>query len=1213
MGFEEAFQAADLAVRSIRVEGLRDIERVVLEGSWNRQTYQKIALEAGYTEGYLSRDVGPALWTLLSDALGMQVKKTNFRTAIERWSKQQSPQLMTESSPLPTETIDFPTIVLDGGAPPIDVTDFRGRHDELAELTNWILHDRGRLLCLFGKPGVGKTWLAVKLTHSVQANFQRVIYRDLDDQPTPLDLTLDLLESLQSLIPPEPSLSDCLELLVKVLAQQNTLIVLDGTEVFCRPGAFAGTYETSFEDYAQVLETLATYDHQSCIFWVGRALPRSSAHVAGSSCRLHQVNGLNPTELSELTFWPTDLSAMDDDWQHLHNRYGGVLSLMQSIVPRLAPFGNNLAACLTALQQESQLAYPYLQRQQENQLAYSYLEVWLAPLSETEWSILTWLTISQRPLSLKQLSQFLGISMPLAAIESLCERGICRSVVQENEPHWELMLADLVAPYVCDHLLEVFQSRGEPRWMDILHRYPLLQADAPEIVRQWQKRTILETIANLMAQKLPHNSDRQAFLQRALQISRQRSLDNAPKGYSAGNLINLAQQWHISLVSLNCQRLVLQGADLQADYFQGVTFTGSDLSQTVLARPLGQSPVIALSPDQLLTAVGDQDGRLLLWNLRDGRLQRAMLNITEAIEAVAFSEDGRTLAEGRQDGRVRLWDLQSEYVPESFVATAGSPLRSLVFSPNKQFLVGGDEAGYLHVWRLASGEQIHRIQAHEGAITALAVSPESRWLITCGQDCAAMEWNLETGESKHRFQGRLTNWLGTVAYLPTLTDSGLQAVVVGRDDGQVVIWDIASARPLRVMTEVGDMVMALVLSANGRYLAVSDVRNTLAVWDVSTRSRLYEFADLPAPIASMVFSPDNKELITGCDYTVQRWQVKSGQCLQSWRSDSHPAIDLVLAAHPLQLLSSHDDQTLRCWQPTASNDRWTLHERLQVPGGTRISAIAVSPHGGYWVIGTEAGTVHIWRCQEKQWHTLSIYLSGSITALALNADETALAVGDTTGTIAVWHMVEDRFCWQQPQSHADKITALVFAADGRLFSGSRDRTVQGKDQEGNQIANLTEHRRRVHTLCCAADGKTLYSGSYDGTVRCWDLTTQTCTRLWQQGDRLIHCIVQDADNCPLVIVSDTQTLEIWELDTDTQRVSLPSHQETIWHVSTSPDGQWLISASQEGEINLWQLNSGEQQVQLRVDRPYEGMQIGHCTGLSESERLMLHSLGATDY
>ncbi|NER81148.1 MAG: WD40 repeat domain-containing protein [Leptolyngbya sp. SIO1D8] len=633
-----------------------------------------------------------------------------------------------------------------------------------------------------------------------------------------------------------------------------------------------------------------------------------------------------------------------------------------------------------------------------------------------------------------------------------------------------------------------------------------------------------------------------------------------------------------------------------------------------MAKPLGQAPIITISPDQQQVAVGDQDGRLLLWHIRDGRLQRAMFNFPAAIMAITFSEDGCTLAEGRQDGQVRLWDLQSEYGPELFTATLNSPLRTLAFSLDRQLLAGGDEAGSLHIWRLASGEKIHEIAAHRTAITQLAFSPCSRWLTTCGQDCAAVEWDIQTGEPIHRFQGRLTAALSTVSYLPTLTDRGILAVVVGRDEGQIIIWDISSARPLRIMAEACDMVMALALSPNGRYLAASDVSNILSVWEVSSRSRLYQISESQAPIESLVFSPDSTELMTGCDYAVQLWKVSSGQCLRSWRSDRHPAIELSLAVNPLQLLSSHDDQTLRCWRPVTATQPWLPCDRLSVPSDAPISTITTSSLGHYWIVGTEAGSLHIWDRDQQQWQMVSLHLPSRITALALSPNHHCLAVGDATGTVALWHLENNGVRWQKTNTHADTVMTLAFSPNSQwIFSGSRDRTVQGWDDQGNVITTLVEHRRRVHTLCVSGDGKTLYSGSYDGTVRCWDVTNGTCIHLWQQSDRLIHEITRDLQDRILAIVSDTQSLEIWDLETNTCRVNLPPQDETIWHVSVSPDGQSLVSASQDGEISIWSLESGQLQGKLRVDRPYEGMQIGGCTGLTDSERQMLYSLGATDY
>lgn len=1207
MEFEEAFQCADVAVRSIRLEGLRDIERVVLEGSWKGKTYQTIAAEAGYTGGYISRDIAPAIWTLLSEALGMPVKKKNLKTAIERWAKQHPHTDHSTIAPSqPEPTVPLPNTSHSSSVPfPIDVTDFRGRETELKDLSDWI-RDRGRLLCLHGLPGVGKTWLAAKLATDSAAQFQQVIYLDLQDFATHQTLTAIHLaaELLQRLSGSVTALNESLAIhtaaLNQALTQCKSLIILDGTEVFCQAGEFSGTCDSASLEQEHLLEDLASYAHQSCIVWIGRELPRFSVYTASSSTRLYWVEGLPEADLPNLVCWPETLLAQDTDWQYLAHQYGGLPALMRELVPRLSLFGNNLTTCLQALQQDDQPVRPYL-------------EAWLARLSSVEWDILAWFMIRRAPLSLEDLEACLPTLPILAAIESLCDRGLCRSSIGA-EPRWELTFADWLGHYLCNHWINRFEQADEAQRMHLLHRYPLLEAEASETVRQWQQEHLLGVVADILAATLPQLADKRQFLQQALQTSRHWTNPSGQHSYGSGNLINLAQHWQISLVDVNCQGLTLRGADLQSDCFQGVSFTGANFSQTLLAKPLGQSPVIAISPDQQQVAVGDQDGRLLLWDIQDGRLHRIMAVSSVAIRAIAFSYDGHALVEGREDGRIRLWESASEFGPELFTDTFGATISVLAFSPNQQLLAAGDEAGYLYIWRLASGEQIHRIAAHGSTLTAIAFSPCSRWVTTAGQDSAAVEWQVATGEVMHRFQGRLTNWLWTVAYLPTNQGSGVQTIAVGRDDNQLVLWDVQSARPIRIMPEACDMVITLALSPNGQYLAVSDVSNTLSVWNVRHRQCLYQLPGGSSPITTLVFSPDSRELMTGGDYMVLLWQVSSGDCLRSWRSDRHPAVALALATQPLQILSSHDDRTLRCWQFVPGTNCWLPYERLQMTGSATLNVVLASNSGQYWIVGTEAGTVQLWHRETQQWLPWIIRLTDEITTLALSIDETLLAVGDAMGTVALWNVTTKRCLWQKNNTHGDKVAALVFAPDGQqVFSGSRDRTIQGWNVEGEAIVTLATHRRRVHTLCVAQDGATLYSGSYDGTVCRWDIANQTLIDTWQKKDRLIHCVTQDSQHQLLAVISDTQSIEIWNLATDTCCAHLPLHEGSLWHVSTSPDGQSLVSASQEGTIRVWSLPDGSLQGELWVDRPYEGMQIGGATGLTDSERQLLYSLGATDF
>ncbi|HLP89938.1 MAG TPA: AAA-like domain-containing protein [Nostocaceae cyanobacterium] len=91
MGFnvDEAINIANQAVFRKFNRNLTDIEIVVLKGAWVRDEYDQIAAKHQYATSYISQDVAPKLWKLLTDALGEKVRKNNFKEALKRkWEKQ---------------------------------------------------------------------------------------------------------------------------------------------------------------------------------------------------------------------------------------------------------------------------------------------------------------------------------------------------------------------------------------------------------------------------------------------------------------------------------------------------------------------------------------------------------------------------------------------------------------------------------------------------------------------------------------------------------------------------------------------------------------------------------------------------------------------------------------------------------------------------------------------------------------------------------------------------------------------------------------------------------------------------------------------------------------------------------------------------------------------------------------------------------------------
>jgi hypothetical protein len=85
MDIQQALQLANEAVFAQRGTYLTDLEKSAFYGAWEGLTYQAMGDDDRfhYAEKTL-KDAGSGLWRTLSQAFGEEVKKTNFKFALER-------------------------------------------------------------------------------------------------------------------------------------------------------------------------------------------------------------------------------------------------------------------------------------------------------------------------------------------------------------------------------------------------------------------------------------------------------------------------------------------------------------------------------------------------------------------------------------------------------------------------------------------------------------------------------------------------------------------------------------------------------------------------------------------------------------------------------------------------------------------------------------------------------------------------------------------------------------------------------------------------------------------------------------------------------------------------------------------------------------------------------------------------------------------------
>lgn len=89
---DQAIAAANQVTTTFRGRSLNDVEILVLKGAWERDSYDQIAARSQYSASYISQDIAPKLWKLLSDALGEKVKKNSFKEPLKRYWETKSSQ-----------------------------------------------------------------------------------------------------------------------------------------------------------------------------------------------------------------------------------------------------------------------------------------------------------------------------------------------------------------------------------------------------------------------------------------------------------------------------------------------------------------------------------------------------------------------------------------------------------------------------------------------------------------------------------------------------------------------------------------------------------------------------------------------------------------------------------------------------------------------------------------------------------------------------------------------------------------------------------------------------------------------------------------------------------------------------------------------------------------------------------------------------------------
>ncbi len=1069
-----------------------------------------------------------------------------------------------------------------------DVVPLYGREEELAILARSIKVLRSRVVAIVGVGGVGKTAVAAGIARQVKQDFEYVFWRSLHNAPPPEIFLRQYIAFLshQHYANLPGNSDDQISVLISLMRDHRCLLLLDNFDSVLAAGQSAGRFRDGYAAYGRLLQCVGETSHASCLLITSREKPKEVAQLEGknSPVRSLQLSGL-PLQAGQQILQDKDLSGSDIQWHALVERYSGnplALRLVSEPIQEL--FAGNIGRFL----EEETLAFGDI----NDVLAQQFER-----LSAQERDIMYWLAIERESVSLDDLHANLARPTPRGILFETLSSLRRRSLIEPRGPT-QFTLQPVIMEYVTMRLVEQACEDFDVEIPETWIQFALCKAQAKDYVRDSQVRLLLAPIA----QRLLARFDREGIRQRASNMLDDQRQHNAQQpGYLAGNLLNLLSHLRVNLRGMDFSHLVIRQAYLQGTMLPGTNFACAHFISSLFSNTFGNILSVACSPLRH-TAAGTSNGDILIYDNLSGMLCLTYRGHTDGTWSLAFSPDGSLLASGSDDSNVRLWDCASGECLD-LLQEHTNRVRSIAFSPDGSTLASGSDDQTIRVWDTRSSRCLQTLTGHSDRVWSVAYSPDGKLLASGSTDQTVRLWDMQAGSCLMTLQGHGSR-IRAVAF-----DSGGRIIASGSDDATIRLWDAGSGKHLRTLYGHNSRVWSVASHPTKSILASGSEDQTIRLWDILSGHCIMLLQGHHAGVRSVKFTANGELLVSGGDdQTVRVWDASSGHCLRMMQG--HTRRVWAIAYHPDSslLASISEDAAIRLWDTKSGQylSMWqdSCYDAL---------AIAFHPHGSMLASGGQNQTVHVWDINNGRGLLTLRGHTNWVRTVIFSPDGKLLASGSEDETIRLYD-ASSGACLRILRGHTSWVRSLAFSPDGAILaSGADDNTVRLWDPAtGSQLRALDGHTGRVRTIAFHPDGKLLASGSEDGTIRLWNPRIGSCLAILQGYAGRIRSIAFSPGGKLLASGGDDTNISLWDIPGRRCFQVLQGHTQRVRWVAFSPNGHMLSSSSDDGTIRCWDTQSYLCLHTLIAERPYEGMNISHARGLTDTQKANLQALGAIE-
>ena len=436
------------------------------------------------------------------------------------------------------------------------------------------------------------------------------------------------------------------------------------------------------------------------------------------------------------------------------------------------------------------------------------------------------------------------------------------------------------------------------------------------------------------------------------------------------------------------------------------------------SAPLGDAHgrAVAISPDEKRIAVGDQAGKVTVYNVSGNPIGNSE-SLNGAIIALGWAEQRDWLAAGTITGEINVLDASVlhasvEQMPIVEKQKFGDrPVAALAWSPKELGLAFVCNGTAVCLWRANAGadprqpfKPAMRFEGHRNSVTRLSFAPTGAELASGAADGTIRIWSLaQDTDATFAFFGDEVAEFTTVAVSPDR-----RWVASGSSDGAIQLWDAKTGAPDRIVSPAGDFeVRDLAWNRRG---AVASINENDTVNVIST--------DVRGPALTIPIKTRVGYHLTWADEDrmIAVPMGDSGVILLDSRSPGSEPVRIgaadrkdeawgVAAIPGSRLLAvSYVGGEIRIWDLTSRQAVGSMHNgQTEQPNRIGVGSLSVSPDGRLLATSSGDRFVTVYDLAKRAtWRLLKTDADGILT-VAFSPDGQKLAALGSNNRLYVWN------------------------------------------------------------------------------------------------------------------------------------------------------------------------------------------------------------------